>query len=215
MHVKKTAGLLTAVAATFALAACGNTTTPPADSAAPPAAGAGSGSEASAANNEADVAFVRGMIPHHAQAVEMAELAAEQAASQQAKDLASTIEQAQDPEIEQMRGFLRAWGQPAEPAPSGGMGGMDHGGMSGAQPGMPGMRGMMSGQQMQQLEGASGAAFDRMFLQMMIEHHTGAIEMAEVELRDGQNADAKALAQKIIEAQRAEITQMRELLTTV
>lgn len=66
-----------------------------------------------------------------------------------------------------------------------------------------------------QLEGASGAAFDRMFLQMMIEHHTGAIEMAEVELRDGQNADAKALAQKIIEAQRAEITQMRELLTTV
>ncbi len=211
MHVKKTAGLLTAVAASFALAACGNTATPPANPAAPPAAGDGSGS-ASAANNEADVTFVRGMIPHHAQAVEMAELAAEQAASQQVKDLANTIEQAQDPEIEQMQGYLRAWGQPAEPAPSGGMGGMDHGGMSGDKPGMPGM---MSGQQMQQLEGASGAAFDRMFLQMMIEHHTGAIEMAEVELRDGQNADAKALAQKIIDAQRAEITQMRELLTTV
>jgi uncharacterized protein (DUF305 family) len=209
VHIKKTAGLLAAVAATFALAACGNTATPPASPAAPPPAAGDRSGSASAANNEADVAFVRGMIPHHAQAVEMAELATERAASQQVKDLASTIQQAQDPEIEQMQGYLRAWGQPAEPAPSGGMGGMDHGGMSGDKPGM------MSGQQMQQLEGASGAAFDRMFLQMMIEHHTGAIEMAEVELRDGQNADAKALAQKIIEAQRAEITQMRELLTTV
>lgn len=97
-----------------------------------------------------------------------------------------------------MRAFLKAWGQPEAPAAgSGTMGSMDHGNMSGgAMPSgsrmpMSGM-GMMSDQQMQQLEQAQGADFDRMFLQMMIEHHTGASEMAKTELVQGQNAEAKA-----------------------
>ena len=80
------------------------------------------------------------------------------------------------------------------------------------QNGMSGMSGMMSDQQMQQLEQASGVEFDRMWLQMMIAHHEGAVQMAQTELRDGRNPEAKALAQTIIDAQQTEITQMQEML---
>jgi uncharacterized protein (DUF305 family) len=122
-----------------------------------------------------------------------------------------------------MQAMLQSWGLPAQPTSSAGtsgttgMNGMN-GGSSSAPPGASGtsgMPGMMSDQQMQQLNAATGTAFDRMFLQMMIQHHTGAIDMSQTELRDGQSPDAKALAQKIIDAQRAEITQMQQLLTTI
>ncbi len=211
MNTKIATGL-TAVLATMALTACGGSTSAPSTgTAAPPAAG----SQTSAAHNNADASFVTGMIPHHSQAVQMSALAADRASSPQVKALATTISGAQGPEIEQMQGFLRSWGLPAAPSSSGEIGGtagMDHGGMGGN---TPGMTGMMSGAQMQQLGATKGSAFDRMFLTMMTQHHTGAIQMSETELRDGENADAKALAQKIIDAQRAEIVQMRELLKTV
>lgn len=71
---------------------------------------------------------------------------------------------------------------------------------------------MLSDNQMSQLRQATGAPFDRVFLQMMTAHHQGAIQMAQTELAAGQNADAKALAQRIITAQQGEITQMRTLL---
>lgn len=195
MNVTRTVGLLVAALTTLALSACGG-------AAQSPAAGGGA---ASAEHNEADIAFVQGMIPHHSQAVEMAQLAPARAASSQVKELAAQIEQAQAPEIEQMRGFLAAWGVKEE---AGSMGGMDHGGSGG-------MTGMMSDAQMQQLEQATGAAFDRLFLQQMTEHHTGAVQMARTELSGGQNAQAKVLAQMIIDTQSAEIEQMNKLLTTV
>ncbi len=105
-----------------------------------------------------------------------------------------------------MHGFLAAWGAPENP-PGSAMSGMDHSQMSG-------MSGMMTEAQMQQLGQARGAAFDRMFLQMMIEHHKGAIEMARTELGSGQNPQAKQLAQTIIDAQQSEITEMQQLLTS-
>jgi len=74
------------------------------------------------------------------------------------------------------------------------------------------MQGMMSPGQMQQLHQSQGASFDTMFLKMMISHHEGAIVMANTELSAGQNAEAKALAERIISAQQAEITEMRALL---
>lgn len=74
------------------------------------------------------------------------------------------------------------------------------------------MSGMMDEEEMSELKDASGAAWDRMFLKMMIEHHEGAIEMAQVEVGDGQNPDALALASRIVRDQRAEITQMQQLL---
>jgi len=159
------------------------------------------------------------MIPHHTQAVHMAEMATQQAGNDQVKQLAARIQQAQGPDIEQMRGFLAAWGEPETGAAgtSGSMGGMDHGNMgtSSSTPMSHGMSGMMTDQQMQQLGQANGTTFDRMFLQMMTEHHNGAIQMAQTELAQGQNPDAKALAQKIINDQQAEIAEMQQLLTTL
>ncbi len=79
---------------------------------------------------------------------------------------------------------------------------------------MGGMPGMMSEEQMQALEGASGAAFDEMFLEMMIEHHTGAIQMAQTEQSDGQYPEAIDLAEQIEEGQTAELETMQALLGT-
>ena len=146
--------------------------------------------------NEADVVFAQGMIPHHKQALEMAALAEKSASSQEVKDLAAQISAAQDPEIEQMTGWLQDWGQPTEMA---GMGSME-------------MDGMMSDSQMADLEAASGEDFDTMFLEMMIEHDQGAIKMAETEISDGKNPDAIALAESIVEAQQAEIDTMQSIL---
>ena len=179
MNVKSAPAMLAAALVAVLVAACGGT----------------------ASHNDADVAFVTGMIPHHTQAVAMSALAADRSAAPQVKALATAISGAQQPEIAQMQGFLSSWGQPTAPTTSSG--------------GMSGMSGMMTDGQMRQLTASSGAAFDRMFLQMMTQHHNGAIEMADVELRAGQSTDAKALAQKIIDAQRVEIATMKQLLTAV
>ncbi|MGH3825381.1 MAG: DUF305 domain-containing protein [Pseudonocardiaceae bacterium] len=194
--------ILVAVAATAlpvsaALAGCGTSATPPPSSSATIAQ----------AHNQADVTFAQAMIPHHAQAVAMSAMAAQRAASSQVKDLAARIQAAQQPEIDQMIGWLRAWNAsvPSTNSPMGGMGQMDHGG-SGA------VHGMMSKDQMQQLGQASGDAFDRMFLQMMITRHQGAVTMSEAELTDGQYPEARQLAQRIIDAQQREITEMETLL---
>lgn len=158
-----------------------------------------SSSEPSADFNEADVTFATDMIPHHRQAVEMAELAASRADNPEVKQLARQISDAQDPEIQTMSDWLASWGQPVPED----MSGMD---MSGSMPGM------MSGEEMSKLESAEGAEFDQMFLTMMIAHHQGAIEMAKTESADGQNEDAVALAQKIQKDQAAEIKTMQGLL---
>ncbi|BCB77989.1 DUF305 domain-containing protein [Phytohabitans flavus] len=165
-----------------------------------PAASAGAGTPADAAgHNDADVEFAQGMIPHHQQAVEMAELAATRAANPKVKELASKIAAAQGPEIGQMNGWLTAWGAPP-PATSGGHD--THGSMPG----------MMSDADMAALEKATGRDFDKRFLEMMIEHHEGALRMATSEQQQGQHPGAKALAQKIEADQTAEIEQMRTML---
>ena len=157
------------------------------------------GSAGQAEHNDQDVAFAQGMIPHHQQAIDMADMAAEKASSAEVKGLASRIQAAQDPEIQQLTDMLEKWGAPTEPS----MPGTHHGGMSG--------EGMMTDEEMQQLEAASGAEFDRMWVQMMIKHHQGAVDMAKTELEQGGDAEAKDLAQKIIDAQEAEIEEMQAL----
>lgn len=217
MYRKSVLGVLAAAASLTVLAACsdGGTASGASSSTAAPTSSAAPATSASssAAHNAADTAFVQGMIPHHSQAVAMADIAAQRATDARVRQLATRIQQAQGPEIEQLRGFLVAWGEPETTAtnPTGSMGGMGHGSMG--QPGgsPAGMGGMMSDQQMQQLQQAGGAQFDRMFLQMMVEHHNGAVAMAQTELAEGQNPEAKALAQKIIDDQRAEITEMQNL----
>ncbi len=149
--------------------------------------------------NSADVQFARGMIPHHAQAVEMADLATSRGASPAVLELASRIRNAQQPEIDQMSAWLRAWKQDV-PSTTG----MDMGAHS--------SMGMMSESEMSGLEAASGAEFDTMFLKMMTAHHEGAVTMARAELKNGKYSQAKALAQAIIQAQEAEITEMQQIL---
>lgn len=172
-------------------------------------------------HDQADITFVQQMIPHHAQAVEMSKLAADRSGSAQVKELAGRIQSAQQPEIDQMNGLLRAWNATTPTPSEAPMSGMDHSdtdhrgmgstpGMESA-PGMGSMPGMMTSAQMTALQQSRGAAFDQMFLRMMIGHHQGAVDMSGVELRDGRNSDAKALAGKIIDAQRREITEMQGL----
>jgi uncharacterized protein (DUF305 family) len=151
--------------------------------------------------NDTDVAFARDMIPHHQQAIQMARLAERQAQDARVLDLADRIEAAQQPEIEMLSGWLEDWDAETGHMDDG-MGGMD-GGMSG----------MMSEQDMHSLMNATGAEFDRLFLEQMIAHHEGAVEMAETEIADGQNADAIALAESIRDSQTAEIAEMEQLLT--
>ena len=89
------------------------------------------------------------------------------------------------------------------------MGGMDMGGMEGMD------NGMMSEEDMRALQDAEGQAAARLFLEQMVQHHTGAIEMAQTELSEGQNPEALELAQTIVDTQQDEITQMQELLATL
>lgn len=160
---------------------------------------AGSSASQSAEFNDADVTFAQGMIVHHEGALEMAQMADDRAQDPRVLDLADRIEAAQDPEIQTMTGWLEDWDQPTSADKSGGMN-MDGG--------MGGMNMDMSG-----LEAASGAEFDRMWLEMMTEHHRGAVDMAKTEVADGENADAIALAEQIVESQSAEIDEMETLLT--
>jgi uncharacterized protein (DUF305 family) len=150
------------------------------------------------------VAFATEMIPHHQQAVETAEPAAGRANSPEVRQLAEDIEAAQVPEIETMTHWLKDWGQET-PTGSMGHGDMGHGDSQE-------MPGMMDETEMRRLTGSDGATFDQMFLQMMIEHHEGAIEMARTEQANGENPDAVALAEQIEADQEAEIATMKELL---
>lgn len=77
------------------------------------------------------------------------------------------------------------------------------------------MDGMMSDADMKRLESSTGTAFDRLWLELMIQHHEGAVRMAKDELADGKNPDAKALAQAIITSQQAEISKMNALLAAL
>lgn len=144
-------------------------------------------------HNAADVTFAQGMVPHHRQAVEMSSGVPRRTGNPKVRELAQRIEQAQQPEIDQLTQWLRDWG--AEPG--------DHAAMGhGAMPGMVDAGG---------LDRLTGAAYDREWLRLMIEHHTGAVEMARTELAQGQDAGAKAMAQRIADSQEAEITTMRGL----
>lgn len=153
-------------------------------------------------HNQTDVTFVEGMIPHHEGAIEMSEFAADRTDNPEILDLAERIEQAQGPEIEQMNDWLDAWGIDRD-AGDGGHGG--HGDMAESE--MPGM----GTEDMHQLEQAEGTEFDRLFLDLMIEHHQGAVDMSTTVLDEGDDPEVAALAERIIDDQRAEIEEMRSL----
>ncbi|MFF7535016.1 DUF305 domain-containing protein [Streptomyces bobili] len=194
--IRRGAAVAVAGTAALVLAACGGS----GDS----AAGhnghtATSASASQGQHNAADTAFAQGMIPHHRQAVEMADLAPSRTESAEVKKLAEQIKMAQDPEIKTLSGWLTSWGEevPAE-------GAMDHS--------AHGAGGMMTAEEMGQLAKASGTVFDTAFMEMMIKHHEGAVAMAKTEEAEGAFPGAKKMADAIITSQTAEITQMNDLL---
>ena len=152
--------------------------------------------------SDSDVSFAQQMIPHHQQAVEMADLALTRETSPEVKKLAEQIKAAQGPEIEMMSMWLQSWGAPMEM-------GEDH---SGHDMGGMDMSGMMSDDDMQALADAQGAEFDRMWLEMMIAHHQGAISMAEQVKAASSNADVTSLAGAVMTGQAEEIDTVQKLL---
>jgi uncharacterized protein (DUF305 family) len=149
--------------------------------------------------NADDVAFATNMIPHHQQAVELSALVPDRSTNAELVGLAQQISGGQQPEIDVMKVFLVQWNE--NPDASSGQGG--HGST---------MAGMVDAATMTKLESLSGAEFDKLWLESMISHHQGAIEMAKAEIANGDNVDAKALANKIVAAQEAEIGQMKQML---
>ena len=201
-----------AVLAALTLAACGSTSAP---TAAPNTPGPMmTAPAADGDHNQADVMFSRMMIPHHEDAIEMAKLAQTRSDNPDVKALAAQIQAAQQPEIEQMKGWLASWNEPTMPA---GMGpdAMGQGGNmpSGMPTGMPG--GMMSSGDMTKLEGLSGSEFDREFLTMMTAHHETAIKMAQAVQANGRHEPTRTLAANIIRSQTEEINQMAEMLKSI
>jgi uncharacterized protein (DUF305 family) len=208
-----------ALAGALTLTACGgtdtdggtDTTSTPAASeteASPTPTGTASDSpgEVSAEHNDADVMFAQMMIPHHQQAVEMSEmLLAKTDIPAEVTDFAQQVIDAQGPEIDRMNTMLDTWG--ASAASEAEVEGMDHGSGTGS-----GMTGMMSDEDMRRLDQAQGTEAARLYLEQMIHHHEGAVEMAREQVETGQNPQAQALAQEVIDAQQAEIAQMRTML---
>ena len=150
--------------------------------------------------NQADIMFAQMMIPHHEQAIEMSDLIlAKDGVDPEVVELAEEITAAQGPEIEQMESWLDEWGAPSM---------MDADDMDG----MGGMGGMLTDEELDELEAADGTTGTTLFLEGMIEHHEGAIDMAEQHQEDGESDEALALSASIIETQAAEIERMQELL---
>ncbi|WP_298943423.1 DUF305 domain-containing protein [uncultured Microbacterium sp.] len=199
MNIRTAATAALALATALTLAGCAGGTESSSESI--PGMDHGSSSSPSAVMadfNDADVMFAQMMIPHHQQAVEMADMIlAKDGIDENVLTLAEEIKAAQQPEIEQLQGWLDEWGADSD---TDSMYGMDHG------------AGMMSDEDMQSLDAATGADASRLFLEQMTMHHEGAITMAQDEVDNGQNADAVASAQTIVATQTAEIATMQELL---
>ncbi|MBB5777425.1 DUF305 domain-containing protein [Nonomuraea jabiensis] len=205
------AALIVVMGTVVALSGCTSSSPPPApraDSTAPVIAPGRPGEQAktlspseaatavpSATANASDIKYVQDMVVHHRQALDMSLLAPSRADSAQLKSLASRIKDAQGPEIQFMTTWLREQQQTVP----------DH---HAAHEGMPGMA---TPAQMEALKAAKGKDFDRMFLELMINHHLGAIKMSEQVLTSGSHIRVEELASDVSVTQAAEIRRMQQM----
>ncbi|GAA4079769.1 DUF305 domain-containing protein [Actinomadura miaoliensis] len=161
----------------------------------------------------AEFRFIEMMIPHHRQAIEMASLAPGQASDPQVKAMAERIDAAQNVEIAAMQNWLKRHGRATSQGQGGHAGHGAHGGAASpsasAHANMPGMA---TPQQMEQLRQARGKDFDRLFINLMIIHHQGALTMAKDALDKGTDVTAQEIARDVQSSQQAEINRMRALL---
>ncbi|HSU48195.1 MAG TPA: DUF305 domain-containing protein [Arthrobacter sp.] len=205
----KTLSVAAALAASLGLAGCaanagsGNSTPMDHGNSSPmssPVPSASMMPGANADHNQADIMFAQMMIPHHAQAVEMSGIIlAKPGMPAEVTALATKIKAAQAPEIEQMTGWLTGWNVPTMMS--------DHS--------VHGMSGMVDDDGIGKLKSATGTEAARLFLEQMTGHHEGAIDMAQQEISAGKFPDAMKLGRDIVAAQQAEITQMKQLLSTL
>ncbi|MET3204937.1 DUF305 domain-containing protein [Pseudarthrobacter sp. S3] len=192
------------IAAVIALAGCTGTSGSAPASTTPGMGQNGMGMSSSSApaaadHNAADTMFTQGMIPHHAQAVEMSDMMLKkQDMDARITALATKIKAAQAPEIEQMMGWLKTWNEPAQMASGHGMG-----------------DGMMGDGDLKKLDAAQGTEAAKLFLTRMIAHHEGAVTMAQTEISQGKNPDAIQLSKAIVTSQTAEIQEMKGLLASL
>ena len=149
--------------------------------------------------NADDVAFAANMIPHHQQAVDLSAMVPDRCTNAGLVALADQISAAQQPEINVMKVFLVQWNE----NPDTNSGHAGHGSTT---------QGMVDAATMTKLESLSGEEFDELWLASMISHHQGAIEMAKAEVANGDNVDAKTVANNIVTTQEAEIGQMKQML---
>lgn len=215
--MKRRLATLTAVMITVLLTvvACGNADkhSAPSNTFRLPSEASSTAEGTPAAHNADDVTFAQRMISHHQQAIQMSDtILGKQGIDSRVIDLANKIKAAQGPEIQQMQSWLSQWTQQTtatttpSSTPTSTMPGM---------PGMPGMEGMMSEQDMQALQSAQGLEASKLFLTQMIQHHQGAITMAQNEIHSGQYTPAITLAQSIVANQQHEIDTMQTILKSL
>ena len=150
--------------------------------------------------NADDLVFVKNMIPHHQQAIDLSAMVPERSTNPDVVAMAEQISAAQQPEINAMRVFLVQWNE--NPQDDTHSGGGDH---------TP-MQGMVDDATMARLKTLKGEEFDTLWLESMISHHQGAVEMAKAEVANGQNDDVKSMAQTMVDTQQGEIGQMKQML---
>jgi uncharacterized protein (DUF305 family) len=154
-----------------------------------------------AAYTVADVEFMQGMIAHHAQAIYMSRLAASHGANAKLLKLATKIDQSQVAEIRIMQQWLRSNGQTAPDTSSWRT---------------MRMAGMLTDDQIKALTDAKGVEFDRAYLEYMIQHHEGALQMVKdlfATPRAGQEVDVNVFANDVVSVQTAEIGAMQQMLS--
>ena len=207
MRTNRTTRALRALTLTAALAltaaACGNDD----------ASNASSSEVSTTEHNDADVEFASNMLQHHAQALSMVDLTIDRPLDPEVQQLAEQIREAQAPEIETFTDWLTDWDEEVPETMRDHVNSghdMDDMGGSMDEENMPGM---MTSDVMSALDDASDDEFQTMWLEMMVEHHEGAIEMAKTEQADGQYKDAVDLAGDIVTSQSAEVETMKGLLS--
>ncbi len=198
----RTAAVFTALAAAVVLAACSSPSEPaqdggPATSDTPVITGDPAGF------NDADIAFATNMVTHHKQAIDLARMVPEHSTDPDLLALAAQIVDTQQPEVNILNVFLVQWNENPEVG-TGGAG--DDGGHG------PEMAGMADEATVARLESLQGSEFDTLWLETMIAHHRGAVDMAEAEIAGGENVDAIAMAQTMANTQKAEMQQMQQML---
>ena len=193
MYLHRIVGVaLAAVAAGGLLVGCGDAT---ATGAAPGPVAADAAPVASQErHNQDDVVFLQHMLTHHLQTSTMSDLAHTQATALRVKTIALRIKAAQDQQITRIHNLLGAWDAPESASGNGEV------------------PGMLTDDQIQQLKAATGNEFDQLFLQLMIDHQQGAVQMAQTEVAQGSDPQARRLAQDTIFGQQSEINQMQKLL---